>query len=50
MDKQFNETVLQVAEGKIKEINYESAIEESSGGALSKSVSVPKAIDDTEYK
>jgi len=42
--------VEQVATGRIKEINYESAIDESQGGALSKTVSVPKPIDDSDYK
>jgi len=36
-----------VAKGTIKEINFESAIEEREGGVLSKSVSIPKTADDT---
>ena len=50
IDSKFNETVQLVIDGKIKDIGFESAVDESSGGALAKTVSVPKVEDDTEFR
>jgi hypothetical protein len=39
-----------VIDGKIKYIGFESAVDENSGGALAKTVSVPKVEDDSEFR
>ena len=49
-DSKFNQTVQLVIDGKIKDIDFESAVDENSGGALAKTVSVPKVEDDSEFR
>ena len=49
-DSKFNQTVQLVIDGKIKYIGFESAVDENSGGALAKTVSVPKVEDDSEFR
>jgi hypothetical protein len=49
VDAQFLETVRNVGNGTIKEINYEATQMDGGGGPLSKTVSVPQPIDDSAY-